>query len=182
MKFKITKFWLDCLLKKFDCNANDYEEIELEPVYDTAIDVLQNESVKKEWFHKGYHQGFKEGYYEGNKIENRQSCLCSCGGNNFYLRFCDDKCTFKNNGIIAEVRKISSEESKHLFQKKDLIQEQDERKRLCDEIIDEIKTKKIDMFGWKSCLMYSDDKFINNSYNSGLETAISLIESIKNKI
>lgn len=90
MKWKITKQALSFLQAKFDKNDSDFEEIELEPKLDTAKEAIIEQAKKQEWYHLGYHHGFKEGWYEGQKKDWR--CTCGCGGNNCYMRFCDDKC------------------------------------------------------------------------------------------
>ena|SRR3990167_11254823 len=95
MKFKITKQTLGFLQSKFDKDDSELAELELEPVYDTAREVVIQQSLQQESYHKGWHKGFKEGYYEA---KNRSwKCSCGCGGNNCYLRLCDDKCPLYNH-------------------------------------------------------------------------------------
>ena len=94
MKFKITKQALAFLQNKFDKKDSDFTEIELEPVYDTAREAIMQQTVQQEWYHKGYHHGFREGYYE--RESEKWRCTCGCGGNNCWMRFCDNKCPLFN--------------------------------------------------------------------------------------
>lgn len=93
MKFKINKLSFKILESCFSKNSDDFQEIELEPVMETATQAVYEDNLKKEYFHKGWHVGYKEGYYEGRK---RDYCKCGCGGNNCHLRFCDENCPMYN--------------------------------------------------------------------------------------
>jgi len=79
MKFKITKYALSILQDKFDKNKNPFEEIELEPVIDTATQAIRENELKNEAFKQGYERGKREGYYEGR--ERGSYCDCRCNIN-----------------------------------------------------------------------------------------------------
>lgn len=93
MKFKINKLQFKGLESFFDKKTDDFAEIELEPVVDTASQAIFQQALQQEYFHKGYHHGYREGFYEARK---KDYCKCGCGGNNCNLRHCDENCWMYN--------------------------------------------------------------------------------------
>ena len=74
MKFKITKSQLGILSSKFKKDDNPFEEIELEPVIETASQAMYENDMRNTAYKQGYDRGRAAGYCEG-----KASRYCPCG-------------------------------------------------------------------------------------------------------
>lgn len=75
MRFKITKSKLEFLLKH--CEDSPLQEIELEPVIDTATQIIYENDLKNRAYQQGIEYGYKEGFYEG-RCPEKKNRYCRC--------------------------------------------------------------------------------------------------------
>lgn len=83
MKFKITKLHAKLLATKFEETDADYEEIELEPVYDTAREAILIGQERDMAYRVGYECGYERGRVDQAREERdvrmgfyRTKCSC----------------------------------------------------------------------------------------------------------
>lgn len=71
---------LKILQDRFENTDNDFVELELEPVWETANEAIKFEQeIKNCAFKKGYDYGYKEGFYDGRCPEKRPKFCYGCG-------------------------------------------------------------------------------------------------------
>ncbi len=71
MKFKINKMQVKHLLKQCD-SKYDFEEIELEPVWETFREAEKFETqIRNKAYEQGYNIGKQDGYWEATEQERR---------------------------------------------------------------------------------------------------------------
>lgn len=77
MKFKINRLQVENLTTKFKGkSAFDFEEIDLEPVWETANEAMAMQAIENKAWHKGYHYGFRDGYHEAKRWDIPRHCFC----------------------------------------------------------------------------------------------------------
>jgi hypothetical protein len=88
MKFKINKMQVDLLAKKFETkNPMSFEEIELEPVWETANEACFQQEQNNKYFRQGYNRGYDDGYF--NAKNNRERCqFCGKSRLRMYQCYC----------------------------------------------------------------------------------------------
>lgn len=99
MKFKITKLHAKLLASSFNEKEQDYQEIELEPVCDTAREAILLDQLKQEYYCKGYRDGYHNGEVDNIRKERdlkigfyrpKPPCLnCRC---NTFCTHCNRFC------------------------------------------------------------------------------------------
>jgi len=78
MKFKINKQQAEFILDMFS-KKDDWQEIELEPVWETFREAEKFETqIKNKAYETGYDIGFKNGYAEGRYKEFKDFGLKIC--------------------------------------------------------------------------------------------------------
>lgn len=84
---------VELLSSKFKSkDAMSFEEIELEPVWDTANEAIVQEALHKSSFEQGYKRGYDDGYFDGKN--NRERCqFCGKSRMKMYQCYCCSQAT-----------------------------------------------------------------------------------------
>ena len=89
MKFKINKMQVDLLARQFETkDPLSFEEIELEPIWETAKEAVKFEQeIKAQSYRKGFLDGYDEGRFDGQN--NRIRCeYCGKSRQRMYQCYC----------------------------------------------------------------------------------------------